>query len=109
MSSKQSGSNWSVFGHAAWHAAIDMAADGRTRTEMVLWPSARRGVFVWEARSHRLCDDRVERVVCRVQMEFPNGRAETLEAFLYGLMTRLMHCYEAYLVNEAAHREVAGG
>lgn len=109
MKSRPSSSNWAVFGHAAWHAAIDMASDGRTRTELVLWPSQRCGVFVWEARSHRLCDDREERVVCRVQAEFPNARAETLEAFLYSLMTKLMHCYEAYLANEAAHRKAAGG
>lgn len=108
MKSGKSSSNWAVFGHAAWHAAIDMASDGKTRTELVLWPSSRLGVFVWEARSHRLCPDGAERVVCRVQAEFPNSRAETLEAFLYSLMTRLMHCVDAHKADEAARGEKAG-
>lgn len=108
MSAKKSWSVWAVFGQAAWDTAIDLAAHGDVRPVIALWPSSRRGVFYWEARALQTDGDGAERTICRVQAEFPNSRAETLEAFLYSLVTKLAHCVDSRRADEAAQREKAG-
>lgn len=108
MSVKKSWSVWAVFGQAAWDTAVDMAAHGDVHAVVALWPSSRRGVFYWEARALQTLPDSTERTICRVQAEFPNSRAETLEAFLYSLVTKLAHCVDAYRADEAALASKSG-
>ena|SRR3982750_2229851 len=108
MSKGKSMSNWAVFGQAAWDTATDLAKGASVRTEVVLWPSSRRGVFVFEAVAKQEDARGVERTVCRVQAEFPNSRAETLEAFFYSLLVKLQHCVEARRADEAARMASPG-
>jgi hypothetical protein len=108
MSKGKNVSNWAVFGQAAWDTATDLTIKGEVRCEVVLWPSARRGVFIFEAVAKQTEARGVERSVCRVQAEFPNFRAETLEAFFYSLLTKLQHCVEARQADEAARAVMPG-
>jgi hypothetical protein len=108
MSSRGSSSNWAVFGKAAWDVVVDLASDGKTRVELAVWPSFRSGVFIWEAKAMEMQPDSAEWCVSRVQAEFPNARAETLEAFLYSLVTKLAHCVQARNASDASQKVKAG-
>lgn len=108
MSVKQSGSNWAVFGQAAWEMAIDLETGHQVAVRVGMFPTARRGVFVWEAAAQGTGIGGPTSDICRVQAEFPNARAETLEAFLYSLMVKLAHCVEAKAASEAVDRVKAG-
>jgi hypothetical protein len=108
MKTGRSSSNWAVFGKAAWDVVVDLAADGKTRVEVAMWPSSRPGVFVWEAKAQEMQPDSSEWCVCRVQADFPNARAETLEAFLYSLAVKLAHCVQSRNASEVSQRVKAG-
>jgi hypothetical protein len=108
MSVKQSGSNWAVFGQAAWEMAVDLEKGHKLAVHVAMFPTARRGVFVWAAAAQGDGMKGAASEICRVQAEFPNSRAETLEAFLYSLMVKLAHCVEAKAASEAVDRAKAG-
>lgn len=108
MSVSKSGSNWAVFGQAAWEQVIDLEKGHDVHVSIDLYASARRGVFIWEIRAVRIVENKPAQVICRVQAEFPNSRAETLEAFLYSLTVKLAHCVEARAADEAVRRVIAG-
>lgn len=107
MAVKGSSSNWGVFGRAAWETLTDLKMDYDVDVNLGLWPSYRRGVFIFEAVATKVMSGGEGHDICRVQAEFPNSRSETVEAFLYSLTTKIAHCVQAWEASAAVEREKA--
>jgi hypothetical protein len=86
---KNAGENDEGFMLAGYDWAGDIGATTGFGVRVVLTPTARRGV--WQARAEAVSapGDQARRVVAIARIEFPNGRATTLAAAMFALLTDL--------------------
>lgn len=74
---------------SAWDWAGDVGASKNLAVRIVLLPAARKGVWRLRCQAVSQVDGRAIGTVLQTTSEFPNGRATTLAAMVFSLLTEL--------------------
>lgn len=77
------------FLESAWEWAGDVGAYKNVAVRIVLLPSVRKGIWRVRCQAVSQVDGRAIGTVLQTTAEFPNGRATTLAALVFTLLTEL--------------------
>lgn len=83
------------FTRAAWDSVMDTQGEYGTWVEVVLLPSAQRGVWIVRLTARRSEQGQPDRVMSSYQGSYPNSSASTLSTYLYRAANCLGQMVEA--------------
>lgn len=89
MGRNKAAENDEGFLQSAWEWAGDVGQSANLGVRIVLTPTGRQGVWSVKAQAVPVVDGKAVGIHTQVKAEFPNGRASTLAALVFTLLTDL--------------------